>query len=167
VSALRLLAGALLVLLCGAVGYKKGHKYVLRDIMLSDFVLLCDYMCGDISFFHKPLVQMLEDYSGKTSPQTAELVRAYLGCLEDGASVEILREKIPVSALSAEDRETVIGLFSVLGRTDEEAQLAAIRAFRLNLADKRADAAERRKKYAALYPKLGALAGACMAVLIL
>jgi stage III sporulation protein AB len=165
--ALKIIAGIGITALCGAVGYKAGRRYTLRDTVLSDFILMCDYMRGDIAFFHKPMKIMIEGYMDKFCPETAEILRTYLSCLDTGTDAAALREKIPAAYLTPDDREYVVQLLSVLGKSDEEAQVESIGAFRLTLADKQKESAANRKKYSSLYPRLGLLAGACAALIIL
>jgi stage III sporulation protein AB len=150
-----------------ATGFFAGRKYVVRDKIIGDFLALCRYMRNDISFLQTPLEPLLKSYSDKVSPQTKALLDKYIECVKEGKGAKEAVDFAARKELKGEDKEQIAKLLDSLGRYDPEGQAAIIKGFETVLDELKKDAAEKKKKYASLYFKLGALAGAAAAILIL
>jgi len=165
--AAKLLLCALVIALGGALGYYTGRKYVIREKILSDFMALCGYMRNNISFLHTPLEPMLAEYSDKVSPHTKMIFDSFIASLKEGGEVKDAVEKSARKELKEGDKELITKLLVSLGKYDPDGQAAALNGFEALFDESRKDAAELKKKYYPLCFKLGALAGAGLAILIL
>jgi len=150
-------------------GYSVSRRYAEREKFFFEARLFCDRLSSEIQFSRGTLLYILNGWR--------EGYKSYLGvCIEKytallGAYAETdaaaLKEIWPPRFLKPREYDVIVNLFAVLGRADAGTELKNIASARGALDNFYTDAAAEKKRYGALYTKLGFLAGLAVAVLIL
>jgi stage III sporulation protein AB len=156
------------VAVAGLTGRRLGRRYVVRDRIIGDFAALCSRLGADIGFFHTPLRLLLEAQSGWLCTESNALVAAFLAAADADTPVQEAVEAADAAmGVKRDDLALIVRFFGVLGKSDAATQVAQMHAYGALFTALARDAAEERKKFAALYTRLGLLCGAAVGILVL
>lgn len=155
--------------ICAFGGYRYSQKYTERERYFSELLQFCDSIIPDISFAHLSLYGILEKNRGRYKSLINDQLSGIEKLLDDNRSIDdgALKEYIAAGLLTADEYESVIRFFNVLGKSDADNQTVTVQSFKAAFTNYHNDSMEKKKKYSSLYWKLGLLAGAAIAVFII
>ena len=155
--------------LCAYGGYRYSRKHIMRERYFAEVLEFCAAVTAEINFVHLSLQTIMEKYAGSFKSFLSVQLAGVAALLEKNLTVDeaALCKYVPQGILTADEYETVIRFFNVLGKSDAENQTASVESFKTAFLKYHAAAAENKKKYSSLYWKLGLLAGAALAVFVI
>ena len=160
-SYVKWILGGAAIIICTVIAYKLSEKFRLRQKFYNDFYLFNKRMCDEMSFTRNSLLSVLASFDAQTPFQ--RLLNEYR---------RSLTERTPFSCaeiwfLKEEEKRLTEEYFAALGKTDARTQMNFLKTYDANLKTSADAALSDKKKYVAMYIKLGLLTGIAVLILIL
>ena len=162
---LKILLGVAVVALSTIFGYILANKYRLRRRFLGQFREFNDRFINEITYYRRPIKEFLMTNTFEGVFQS--LLEGYaqqLGGVSDGIAAFKMSD---YSFLGENEKNDLLGYFSMLGKGDSISQKAYFLSMRERLTKYETEAVLQGKKYENLYLELGFLCGLFILILII
>ena len=160
-SYVKWILGGAAMIICTLIAYKLSEKYRIRQKFYNDFYLFNKRMCDEMAFTRNSLLSVLSVFDAETPFQS--VLNDYRKSLSERTAFSCE----PLWFLKDEEKRSAEEYFHSLGKTDARTQMNFLKTYE-NALKNAADASlSDKKKYVAMYIKLGLLTGLAVLILIL
>lgn len=158
---MNIIAAVISLAFCCFMGFRFSAKYIKREQFFRDVCAFLSQLTGQIGFLKKPLAEIIAESEKAYESAFGDILTKYRKLLISGeaANLESVRQVVKHSLLKKEESELLGRLFEGLGKSDSEYQLMLIEEYKRRFSDLLGGSAEEKKKYSAMYKKLGAILG--------
>lgn len=157
----------LIIIICTYIGFYKSKKFSLRVKDLKDFKSALSFFRSKIEFTYEPIKDIFEEINKVVYQDNENIFKNF--CENNNQNVtENWNEAVRNSKqnFSNDDKEILILLGKMLGKTDKSGQISQIDLVDNFLNKQILDSEEEKRKNEKLYKTLGVISGLIIAIIL-
>ena len=152
------------IIICsGMIGYGFAISYKKRKLFYKELIIFINTLQSNISFSNREIKEIIN--LNKFSSDVNKILNAYVSYID--FKKDYKKDIDVITYINAEEKSYILTFFNGLGRYNSSTQISELENYKMLFDKYLKDAEEKEKKYFSLNIKMGIIAGALIALLIL